>query len=83
MTEKEFKNLKVGGYIKLTKEVYSFNKVGDILKISEVYDDIVGVDIKDHPQREGVKELWYGDCWLYEENAYVVLENYKPTEVKE
>lgn len=70
---------KAGDYIKLIREPYSFNKVGDILRVDGIaYGGSPFVLKKNHPRYvENGNEQWY-----YFPSQYVVLENYKPQEDK-
>ena len=72
---------KVGEYIKLTGNSYSFNKVGDILKVSEVENSSVGlarVLVEDHPHYPSSSRQ--SGTWSYLMDEYVVLEGYKEEE---
>lgn len=71
---------KVGEYIKLNGKEFSFNEVGDILKVSRTGDRFVCVKPEDHPRE--TTRLTLSDMWNYHTNSYVVLENYVPA-VKE
>ena len=72
---------KVGECIKLTGNSYSFNKVGDILKVSEVKNSSVGlvrVLVEDHPHYPSSSRQ--SGTWSYLMGEYVVLEGYKEEE---
>lgn len=63
-----------GDYIRLVKEVYSFNKVGDILKVSKEENGGVFVKQKDHPKRkENCKES-PDYIWCYLPSQFEVIE---------
>lgn len=67
---------KVGEYIKLTTDLYSFDKVGDILKVCDVSKyDAAAVHSKDYPRPTSATS---DNMWPYHESYYVVLEGYKP-----
>ena len=60
---------KVGDYIKLTKALFSFDEVGDILKI-DCIEQLPCVLGKNH-----LRNTWGNhEKWAYEETGYVVLE---------
>lgn len=71
---------KVGEYIKLTVAGYTFNKLGDILKVSEVGPSdglgLVRVAVKDHPHYPASISRQSG-TWSYLMCEYVVLEDYE------
>lgn len=72
---------KVGEYIKLTSNSYSFNKVGDILKVSKTENSSVGlvrVLVEDHPHYPSSSRQF--GTWSYLMDEYVVLEGYKEEE---
>lgn len=72
---------KVGEYIKLTEEMFSFDKAGDVLKVNAVCNDYAETLPRDHPRRTGNSVTGH---WSYPSENYVVLENYTPeTEPKE
>lgn len=75
---------KVGEYIKLTRKNFSFNKIGDILKVDSV-EKVASVYAKNHPLRLKFALFANGEnhLWHYTSYDYVVLENYKPEEKKE
>lgn len=68
-----------GEYIKLIKTEYSFDKVGDILRVNGrfKFSDMVVVLNEDLPRYNHYSEEMK---WLYKAESYVVLENYKPEE---
>ena len=72
---------KAGEYIKIIKPLYTFNEVGDILKVNHIRcSGGVDVRVEDHP-RDASKPTWWGgdpDSWYYGPDKYVVLENYRP-----
>lgn len=64
---------KEGEYIKLIQKSFSFNEVGDILKVSLANENgLVKVLGKDHPRDTMHPE----ELWNYIIFEYVVLENY-------
>ena len=66
---------KVGEYIKIVRKIFTFDKVGDILKVDGLFDDdIVYVYGKNHKRATGDNNY----KWAYDKDEYVVLENYKP-----
>lgn len=68
---------KVGEYVKLTTNAYSFSKVGDILKVHRVLGGATGliqVLVEDHPHYDGNRST---GTWSYTTDEYVVLENYE------
>ncbi|QNO18959.1 hypothetical protein [Caproicibacterium amylolyticum] len=70
---------KPGEYIKIVNPVYSFNRLGDILRIDGIHDGCSPfVYGKNHPRKTTDDE----DEWNYSIGMYVVLENYKPQEDK-
>lgn len=71
---------KPGEYIKLIETKYSFDKIGDILKVSRVSPAFAKVLNKDLPN----KQVGYHDEFefFYNPDCYVVLENYVPKEKK-
>ena len=75
------RSAKVGEYIKIVKPLYTFNEVGDILKVNHIRcSGGVDVRVEDHP-RDASKPTWWGgdpDSWYYGPDKYVVLENYRP-----
>ena len=71
---------KAGEYIKIIKPLYTFNQVGDILKVDHIRcNGGVYVRVEDHP-RDASKPTWWtdSDSWYYGPDKYVVLENYRP-----
>lgn len=77
---------RTGEYIKLVSTMYSFDKVGDILKAT----DPIGYGAchvleKDRPTPSGSSDDDKFFPWCYPNEYYVVLEGYEPhkTEVKE
>lgn len=64
---------KVGEYIKLVNPQYTFDKVGDILKVDYVDKSLACVLGKNH-QRE---TFFPEERWTYPKYVYVVLEDYK------
>lgn len=67
---------RAGDYIRVKKAKYSFSKVGDILRVSEVLDDgMVQVKVCDHPQRKKLHEPSDGSGdWSYSRSIYEVVE---------
>lgn len=66
---------KVGEYIKLTEKWYSFNEIGDVLKVESVFNcQLACVFGKNHPRNTNKSER----KWPYRPGQYVVLENYEP-----
>lgn len=70
---------RVGEYIKLTKKSFTFNEVGDILKVSSVDNNLVKVLAKDHPRDTDGAD--YEEDWSYTTDEYVVLERYQPPKI--
>ena len=66
---------KAGEYIKLTKKMYSFDKVGLILRADKA-DACTLVLQKNHPTCPFDKDPDFE--WAYKESGYVVLEGYQP-----
>ena len=62
---------KVGDHIRLTYTNFTFNRLGDILRVDEEGDDIVGVKAKNHPYDTGVGKDY---IWWYTDRMYEVLE---------
>lgn len=71
---------KAGEYIKIFKPLYTFNQVGDILKVDYTYrNGGVNVKVEDHPRDASKPTGWTDpDTWYYGPGRYVVLENYRP-----
>lgn len=71
---------KVGEYIKIVKPLYTFNEIGDILKVDYGYrNGGVNVKVEDHPRDAYKPTGWTDpDTWYYGYDRYVVLENYRP-----
>ena len=69
---------KVGEYIKLTTKSFTFNEIGDILRVSRADDNCSCVQVKgyDHP-RDTLSNP--NEEWSYTPREYVVLADYKPT----
>jgi hypothetical protein len=59
---------RVGDYIRLKHTYFSFNKIGDILKVATASAACVSVKACDHPRSTGEKSnyLWYYDNFSYE-----------------
>lgn len=70
---------KVGEHIKLIGKKYTFNKLGDVLKVYHVGYNLVHVLEKDHPHKNGYSDMY---VWGYDDFHYVVLENYEPPKEK-
>lgn len=75
---------KVGDYIRLKTKVFSFNEIGDILKVDVVtYDDFVAVYGKNHTRDTGRREVeWH---YTIGKNCEIVepVEPEQPTETEE
>lgn len=74
---------KVGDYIELIEENYSFDKVGMVLKVSKVSDDdLVYVMPESYPQGSGVYDSYSfmreDGSWGYLKEWYKVLKDYTP-----
>lgn len=71
---------KAGEYIMLIKESFSFNEIGDVLKVNHNSGNHVEVLPEDHPERESLcySFIEVDGHWNYAKNDYVVLEGYKP-----
>lgn len=71
---KEVKRIaKVGEYIKLVNPQFTFDEVGDILKVDAVNGEMAQVLGKNHLRNTGSND----QLWNYPKNTYVVLENYE------
>lgn len=76
MQVREVKRLaEVGEYIKLTRAEYSFNKVGDVLRVDNRINGLAIVYNSNQPRETGYN---LAADWGYLPHEYVVLENYKP-----
>lgn len=76
---KENDKAKVGDYIELLEESYSFDKVGIILKVNEVGDNgLVYILPESYPKEFEVYNSWEGDGWSYCKEWYKVLKDYVP-----
>lgn len=78
---------KVGEYIKLINTPFSFNTIGDILKVDRIINDcFVGVTSENHIRTScsatAIGRDPYNGCWCYSPRCYVVLENYEPSKDK-
>lgn len=69
----------VGEYIMLISEMWKFNRIGDVLKVSSVPHSLVKVEERNHPR--SLKKNHGGYLWNYTSRTYVVLEGYIPTEM--
>lgn len=66
---------RVGDYIRITHKWFSFNKVEDILKVSEDIKNAVGVRATNHPQRKNSAcKFGLDNVWHYPRFAYEVVE---------
>lgn len=70
---------KAGEYIKLTNAPFSFNEIGDIMKVDGTDNNIAYIFAKNHKRDTG--NIIGNNVWYYNKNSYVVLENYKPKEI--
>ena len=68
---------KKGDYIRLTKKTFSFNEVGDILKVHEMIAGLVEVLEKDHPRGGSGEALGKDYAWHYRCDDYEVIEHVK------
>ena len=73
---------KAGEYIKLIKNDYIFNEVGDILKVTSTDGIGVCVSTENQPRKDKICDA-RAFPWYYSTNEYVVLENYTPPEEPE
>ncbi len=69
---------RVGEYIKLKRNTYSFNEIGDILKVDVAGNYVVGVYNENQLRETDVPSWASNTIWNYLPREYVVLENYIP-----
>jgi hypothetical protein len=63
---------RVGDYIRLKKELFSFNKIGDILKVAGIGKTTADVKECDHPRSTNAHSNY---LWHYSHNCYEVIES--------
>lgn len=62
---------KVGDHIRLVTTCFTFNNIGDILRVDEKGDGIIGVKAKNHPCNTGAGRDY---IWWYSNDMYEVVE---------
>lgn len=60
--------VRVGDSIRLKETIFTFNRVGDILKVANVSNSLASVKACDHPQNTDAYSdyLWHYPSWCYE-----------------
>lgn len=71
---------KEGDYIRLTNKPFSFNSVGEILKVAGYYDGYADVYAQDHPYPTGQTGTY---LWHYRDSSYEVVEKVEDWEWEE
>lgn len=76
---------KKGDYIRLTHTSFTFDEVGDILKVHDEVHDVYGHNVsvavlaKDHPNPKALRTVHGDNVWHYTASEYEVVEKvYKP-----